>query len=504
MGYKIKKIYLWEDLVWPKAEPITTPWVYHNESLWLISVSWDWVNWMTVADRDLWASSYWWTWKLYQRWNNYAFPRNSTLTTSSTKPSVSWYWPGNYYSSSTFITWATSSFWWATNNTNLWWWDTWTFEAMRWPCAEWWHVPKADEWDRFFRLWSMTWAWTYNTSKTTAMSSHPLKLTTSWRYNSSWTWTSSYEYYWMADWAVIDWYFMIPIFWIVLTVWQMVQAWVNWQDLWSWLPIRPFKNVPVIPTAGRTVISSWQAQTTVNETFNTPLSTDSTTWRTNVFMIPYDWNYTITCKWAWSNTSKWWLWEWTFHLNTWDIVYIMVWQSWSSVADTDKQAYWFGWKANLAWRQWWWMSAVRFDTGWSDYNWIDYRTWNSKLPDVVWWWAWGWKSSWQWGVWWGTTWGTWTWSYWTAWAWWTQSWHWSWGNASTYQCYWWDWSWTYWYGWGWGWRWGNWNVWDGSWDDDKGAGWGSGYVTSTATNPVLAQRWGSAAWVHGVVTIVSA
>lgn len=110
-------------------------WIFHSVSLWLISVSADWNNWITISDKNLWASqiyNYWDTmseancWLVYQRWNNYGFPYSWIVATSSTKVDASWYWPWNYYSSATFITvtWADTD-WSSVENNNLWWYETW-------------------------------------------------------------------------------------------------------------------------------------------------------------------------------------------------------------------------------------------------------------------------------------------------------------------------------------------------------------------------------------------
>lgn len=116
-------IYMWRDL-------ITTPWIYHNPTLWLISLSSDGSNWMTIADKNLGATntditnsdSYW---NYYQWWNNYWFVYWWTPTTSSSTVNASTYWPWNYYSSDTFITrWSSPYRWDTTDNWNLWWWVT--------------------------------------------------------------------------------------------------------------------------------------------------------------------------------------------------------------------------------------------------------------------------------------------------------------------------------------------------------------------------------------------
>lgn len=105
-------------------------WIYYNATLWLISISWDGKKWYTIQDKNLWATVVYNSWDTlsetncgyyYQRWNNYWFAFTWTLTTSSTRVNASSYWPWNYYSSSTFITWSAS--WDTSNNPNLWWWQ---------------------------------------------------------------------------------------------------------------------------------------------------------------------------------------------------------------------------------------------------------------------------------------------------------------------------------------------------------------------------------------------
>ena len=117
-------------------------WVYHNSELWLISISSDWTNWITIADKNLWATTvynYWDTYSQancgnsYQRWNNYWFTYQWTVTTSTTQVNASTYWPWNYYESSTFIKRTSSPYKWdSSDNANLWWWVTqWTSEKPK-------------------------------------------------------------------------------------------------------------------------------------------------------------------------------------------------------------------------------------------------------------------------------------------------------------------------------------------------------------------------------------
>lgn len=127
--------------------------IYHNPTLWLISISWDGTNWITIADKNLGASQVWNDGdtlsqancgNLFQRGNNHWFPRNdsASLNTSPNQVDASNYWPGNYYSSSTFITDPT---WDTSQNTDLWWDVTDTLVARQWPCPSWWHIPTSTE-----------------------------------------------------------------------------------------------------------------------------------------------------------------------------------------------------------------------------------------------------------------------------------------------------------------------------------------------------------------------
>ena len=123
------------DNSWTKTYSWTwTAWIYHNSSLWLISISSDWTTRYTIADKNLWATTVYSNWaslseancgKFYQRWNNYWFPYSWSVTTSTTPVDASNYWPWNYYSSSTFICWTESSYNWdSSNNDDLRWWVT--------------------------------------------------------------------------------------------------------------------------------------------------------------------------------------------------------------------------------------------------------------------------------------------------------------------------------------------------------------------------------------------
>ena len=126
----------WTKLYWTSIE---AGWIFWSSDLWLISMSSDWITWITIADKNLWATTVWNSWDTlseancgwyFQRWNNYMFPwpnSSETITKSATQVDATWYWPGNYYSSSTWITTnprhdSTS------DGKNLWWWvSQWTW-----------------------------------------------------------------------------------------------------------------------------------------------------------------------------------------------------------------------------------------------------------------------------------------------------------------------------------------------------------------------------------------
>lgn len=138
-------------------------WIYWNPDFWVISLSSDWINWMTIADKNLWATKAYndpkitwsnkseYVWKTFQRWNNYWFLWNSSywvdpITTRVTNANN--YWPWNYFSSSSVI--AYRQWWWLTDranpsNNNLWWWVDNTNTSKKWPCEYEFHIPSWNE-----------------------------------------------------------------------------------------------------------------------------------------------------------------------------------------------------------------------------------------------------------------------------------------------------------------------------------------------------------------------
>lgn len=139
---------------------VDTPWIYHHEWLGLISLSSDGQNWITIADKNLGATEVWnyWDmvnenngWNYYQWWNNYGFNLSWPTLLSDISVDASTYGPWNYYNNNVFINSpqppaGEDDYWDSSHNENLWWYETWTLEAMQWPCPNWFHIPSKLEW----------------------------------------------------------------------------------------------------------------------------------------------------------------------------------------------------------------------------------------------------------------------------------------------------------------------------------------------------------------------
>lgn len=266
---------MWFNIVEPKKiyifinkEVITTPWVYHNPDLWLITLSSDWNNWITIADKNLGATTVFevwsgtttingWTsiseanaWKFFQWWNNYWFPFTWAVNKSNTKVNTAGYWPWNYYNSSTFVYDSNFGSWETTINPNLWWGTTWTNEAMRWPCQEGFHVPKADEFMSLIDIiegLGITWHTIMYCLKMPATSN---LNASDWNYNTS---NTRFCEFYFADtfnnwtpWRVTR---LVDNYWTVSFSKTLT---VNSDS--SWHCVRPFKNEREYPTDEWTVL----------------------------------------------------------------------------------------------------------------------------------------------------------------------------------------------------------------------------------------------------------
>jgi hypothetical protein len=237
-------IYMWR----------TWPWIYHNSSLWLISISWDGSTWITIADKNLWATNVyndWDTlsesncWKYYQRWNNYGFAWTWTIITSSTTVDTSTYWPWNYYSSSTFITrTSSSSDWSSVQNDNLRWYTTWTLAAMQWPCPIDFHVPTDDERTAVKTAMSTLWIDISNGACCKTYLKVPF------------AWYRTYNNTIDLQWKTCFYRTVTPNSTKAVRVRINNSVFVldSWYGRSYWNSLRPFKNVAVQPDESRTVL----------------------------------------------------------------------------------------------------------------------------------------------------------------------------------------------------------------------------------------------------------
>lgn len=318
----------------------TWAWVFWNNTLWLISVSWDWNTRYTISDKNLWATRVYNTWDTasesncwwyFQYWNNHMFPFNWTITTSSTQVDTTGYWPENPYSSSTFIIRASSPYDWSSiTNNNLRWWATWVkswykllhkehyidYSAMRGPCPGGYHLATMEECE-LFRDFLNTF------EKTPSELAAYLKIPKCWNlsrnsWNRSNSWSQSINH--CAE-TILMWTFSAASF-----IYNP-----NSQQWSEWGFVRPIADVPVIPDASWTTIFDWSQSYPDSWIFWNPsleLISISDNWTRRLTMadknlwatVVYDWGSTYNqnnsgnafqrwnChpfpfSWAWWNTS---------------------------------------------------------------------------------------------------------------------------------------------------------------------------------------------------------
>lgn len=229
---------------------VTTPWIYHSSDLWLISLSSDWTTWLTISDKNLWATTVWNNgdtntlancWYFYQRWNCYGFDRThiKKISKSTSAVSASWYWPWNYYTNSIFRYQMRERD--TSDNKDLWGWQTNTNESKRWPCDEWYHIPTFNERGDLITIGTTIGTWT--TSQPANFKQY-LKLPWCKRldgWNCSlvstdeWVWS-----YWQSRYYYDDHTYALWIGTTSLSVYN--NKYYN-----DALPIRPFKNEAVQP-----------------------------------------------------------------------------------------------------------------------------------------------------------------------------------------------------------------------------------------------------------------
>ena len=235
------------------TQPITTAWIYHNATLWLISLSSNGSTWITIADKNLGATQVYNAWntlseancgKYYQWWNNYGFPFTWSVTTSWTQVDARSYWPWNYYSSSTYIMYNDI---YTTDVPNLWGAVTWTNEAMQWPCDNWYHIPTSTELSNIRELLVTTrWlAANITTAKTY------LKMPPAWNRNNSWNVAN--------QWTYAAWFTANKYSWVKYRTYDFrcADSYLIVEDnsrVWVGNNIRPFANTPTQPDDSWTIL----------------------------------------------------------------------------------------------------------------------------------------------------------------------------------------------------------------------------------------------------------
>ena len=256
----IKKVYVGSTQVWPNVTPVTTRWIYHNPSEWLISLSSNGSTRYTIADKNYWATTVWNTgdsyttangWNFFLWWNKYAFPWISTasFSTTTTRTDVGEYWPSEY-SGGTWISvnprYLDNSDW-QTHYKDLWWWVTDTNAAKKWPCATWFHVPTLAERTNINTVWANMWAW--NSSSGWSNFTNYLKIPPMWIRNWSDT-ASAFQWavgIWTATTSNRDNAKFLFIYWTSINL-------SSHYNVYYWMPIRPFKDVAVQPDSSWTVL----------------------------------------------------------------------------------------------------------------------------------------------------------------------------------------------------------------------------------------------------------
>ena len=156
--------------------------IVHDTASWTITVySQDYSYWITIQEKNLWATDVWDYGYYYQWWNNNWNPWNSAISTDllvwNSGYDNKWYnWTNNWfiklwnwssYTNTNYDIWADNELhdnvWWGGNDNEeqeniVKWYDTVNHVATnvawrQWPCPEWYHVPSAWEWQELMMLW---------------------------------------------------------------------------------------------------------------------------------------------------------------------------------------------------------------------------------------------------------------------------------------------------------------------------------------------------------------
>ena len=149
----------------------------------------------------------------------------------------------------------------------------WEFRAdMRWPCPEGFHIATSDEWAVLINIMTALWL-----SSATNYRNY-LKIPASWRLRST-NWNAEYLSWYTFIWTNTKMSVWTSINIVMVRDWYSVNTSFSWLNEWYWLPVRPYKDIPVIPD------SSWTALYSNKIYQNTTLwlislSSDGTNWVT--------------------------------------------------------------------------------------------------------------------------------------------------------------------------------------------------------------------------------
>ena len=246
------KVFVWDKQVRPSSQPITEIWIYWSESLWVISFQTSAWNGISIADKDLWATTVLWQGNWYQWGNNH--PREywvNPISTSTTLVNASAYWPWNYYNSSTFI--INNEYWDSSINNNLWWWTTNTYEARRWPCVEWWHIPSLADFTTLVNaISSITWSvnWTKITNYCKLKNMYTIVGIT-WEWATAWWWNGILS----SDVIYVSGKYRQRLLYVS---WNSYNATNEHFSKWNWWQYRAFSNIFIQPTTSRIKLNSLQ------------------------------------------------------------------------------------------------------------------------------------------------------------------------------------------------------------------------------------------------------
>lgn len=243
---------------------------------------------------------------------------------------VSWYWTGSNLTVTRYVDEPKEIFVWE-------WIDS--YEAMRWPCPEGYHVPTWNEFSAVFNCLETLWAWARLT-----WSRDYLLIPYIYKRRWKWTWeveNSSSIFLWtseMTNNTVSPSYIRNKALAQVTSSGNGIRG--SYIESSYWCQIRPFKNIPVIPNSSWTTLYDGSSTATSAWIFHNitewliSISKDWVTWYTlydkNLWATKYYWQ-----SWATENEIIWNCYQWWN--NYW---FSMQWNVTTSATQVDASTYW--------------------------------------------------------------------------------------------------------------------------------------------------------------------